>query len=98
VVLLEVSRSSNSKCIVVFYSVPREASLSALFRSLELCGGKAIIVSTARIGDEARGVVEKVRSIGLDIEAFPIFPDEDTSNPEDIARAVNSTARDKHKH
>ena len=97
--LLEVSRSSNSKCIVVFYSVPREASLSALFRSLELCGGgKAIIVSTARIGGEARSVVEKVRSIGLDIEAFPIFPDEDTSNPEDIARAVNSTARDKHKH
>jgi hypothetical protein len=61
-----------------------------LFRSLELCGGgKAIIVSTARIGDEARSVVEKVRSIGLDVEAFHIFPDEDTSNPEDIARAVN---------
>lgn len=60
---MEVSRSSSSKCIVVFYSVPREASLSALFRSLELCGGgKAIIVSTARIGDEARSVVEKVRS------------------------------------
>jgi hypothetical protein len=68
-----VSQGAGSRCVVVFYSVPVEASLSALFRSLEVCGGdRVFVVSTARRGSDAREVVSRVgQSVGVGVEPVP---------------------------
>ena len=86
-----VSQGVGSRCVVVFYSVPVEASLSALFRSLEVCGGdRVFIVSTARRGSDAREVVSRVgQSVGVGAEPAPVFLDEDTAQPVEISRAVD---------
>jgi hypothetical protein len=86
-----VPQGARSRCVVVFYSVPVEASLSALFRSLEVCGGdRVFIVSTARRGSDAREVVSRVgQSVGVGAEPVPVFPDEDTAQPVEISRAVD---------
>jgi hypothetical protein len=86
-----VSQGVGSRCVVVFYSVPVEASLSALFRSLEVCGGdRVFVVSTARRGSDAREVVSMFgQSVGVGAEPAPVFPDEDTAQPVEISRAVD---------
>ncbi len=70
---------SNETCVLItFYSEPREAFLTSIFRVEEIfnCKYIEIFVSRSR-ADEAKKIVEIVKSFleGVEIDVHPLFPD-----------------------
>ena len=66
------------RVLIIFYSHPIEASLTALFRGLEVCNpDEVIIISTRRRGDEVRKLLGILKNIKFRI--FTSIPDIETS-------------------
>jgi len=84
--------------LAVFLSFPEEASLTALFRGLEVCACRnVLILSTKRRGGQARRLAEELNGVlgglGIHVEALPSIPDVDSS-PEDVPGVVTWFRRD----
>jgi len=77
--------------LIVFYSYPIEASLTAIFRGLEVCNPRSIvIVSTKRRASEVEELLSILRSMYSDIELYGYsdIPDIETSL-EDIPKVID---------
>ena len=78
--------------LVVFFSFPAEASLTALYRGLEVCGCRdVLILSTKRREAEVRELAERLggelSGLGVRVVALPSVPDVD-STPEEVPGVV----------
>lgn len=78
--------------LAVFLSFPVEASLTAIYRGLEVCACRdVLILSTKRREDEARRLAEELGEVfsglGVRVTALPSVPDVDSA-PEDIPNVV----------
>ena len=84
--------------LATFLSFPEEASLTALFRGLEVCACRdVLILSTKRREGQARRFAEELNEVlgglGIRVEALPSIPDVDSS-PEDVPGVVTWFRRD----
>ena len=80
---------SNVSC-VVFYSYPFEASLTGIFRSLELCCcSRVYVISSLRHRDEVSKLCELLNNLidGIEFIALPIVPDVENT-PERISEVM----------
>ncbi len=76
---------------VIFYSYPLEASLTSIFRCLEVCCcSRVYVLSSLRRGDEVRDLCSLLNELIDDVEfiPLPIVPDVENS-PERISDVIN---------
>jgi len=80
---------------VLFYSLPVEASITAIFRGLEVCCcSEVYIVSSARRSESVKELCRVLRGVvrGVEFKALPIIPDVE-DRPEEVGRVVSALRR-----
>ncbi len=85
----------RERVLIVFYSYPEEASLTAIFRGYEVCSpSRIVILSSRRRGDELRGLVDRIGGVlrGVELDPRAVVPDVDTSL-EEIPRIADEVRR-----
>ncbi len=75
---------------IVFYSHPRESSLTAIFRSLEVCCcSRVYVVSSRRRGGEVKELLKVLKRLvpNVEFKALSIIPDVET-DPKGISEVI----------